>query len=186
MRPLINFSGFNALSSTVEILDEEQDFVPKDRVRCMDLLELHDEWESLARKAGGLPDYQDLDIEKFYGMKSKISRMAVRNWEADDFEYVEYGEHPAMYLNLGKGLVMAQLREDPERRQNYLDIKKRVGRCIEQAKPSFVHKRLSWGLRGFVSYEVIFLPFSSGTDEHTVLTPVSAFDSAAALGEIPV
>ena len=186
MRPLIDFAGFIAHSNSLEVLDHELDFVPRDRLRCMDLVELHDSWASLPRQARSLPNFQDFDIGKFASIRSKISRMVVKNWEDDDFEYVEYGDHPAQYLNLGNSLTMAELREDPDRRDNYLDIKTRVGRCIERALPSYVHKRISWGPRGFISYEVIFLPFLSGPDEHTILTPVSAYASGAALGEVPV
>ncbi len=186
MRPLIDFAGFDALSNTVEVLDQETDFVPRDRLRCNDLLELHDVWAALPRSGKGLPEYQDFDIDSFPTARPKICRMVVKNWKADDFEYVEYGAHPANYLNRGKDLNLAELRHDLERRENYLDIKNRVGRCIEEAKPSYVHKRLSWGARGFVSYEVIFLPFRSDGIEHVILTPVSAYDSGAALGEIPI
>ena len=186
MRPLINYAGFNALSSKIDVLDQELDFVPRDRLRCLDLIEFHDAWAALPRREQNLPDYQDFDLESFHDTRSKISRLLVRNWEAGDFEYAEYGAHPAQYLNRGRGLVIAELRNDPKKRDNYRDIRNRVGRCINNATPNYVHKRISWGAQGFVSYEVIFLPFASGSEEHVVLTPVSAYDSAAALGEIPV
>ena len=186
MRPLIDFAEFNSISSSVDVLDQEMDFVPRDRLRCIDLLELHDAWAAHPRGASGLPEYQSFDMESFADIQPKISRMIVNDWRADDFEYAEYGEHPANFLNRGKPLVMADLRLDPDKRDKYLDIKNRLGRCIERCQPNYAHKRLSWGARGFVSYEVIFLPFTSGENEHTVLTPLSAFDSGSALGEIPV
>ncbi len=186
MRPLIDFAGFNAVSSSMEILDQQLDFVPRDRLRCIDLLELHHAWVALPRREGELPDYEDFDEGSFQAIEPKISRMVVKDWQAGDMEYATYGQHPATFLNRGKPLTMAELWQDPKRRDNYVDIKNRVGRCIDKRQPNYVHKRLNWGARGFVSYEVIFLPFRSGENEHIVLTPVSAYDSGSALGEIPV
>jgi len=159
----------------VVLLDEEQDSLPFDRIVCPDLIELGRAWKAMPREAGErLPRWSCFRPFDFKSSVEKMCVISVEDWHADAFEFTLYGNHPTELIGLGKPLSLQRLRNDPQRRGYFEDIRNRVGRAVTNYAPQYARKTLSWNDRGFIQYEVLMLPFQGNGDVQRILQPVSA------------
>jgi len=159
----------------VVLLDQEQDAIPFDRIRCPDLVAIGRAWQDMPRETGeALPRWSCFRPFEFKSSIEKMCVIAVEDWQADALEFSLYGNHPTEFVGLGRPLSLQRLCRDARRRGYYEDIRQRVGRAITNDAPQYARKTLSWNDRGFVQYEVLMLPFLRNGKVQRVLQPVSA------------
>ena len=159
----------------VVVLDSSDDTLPFDRIQDYDLNLIGKAWMGMPRLPGeDLPRWQNFRPADFRPMIEKLCVLTVGDWRADRLEFTLYGSHPTDLIGLGRPLRMMDLREDPKRRANYEDIRKRVGRAIENCAPQYARKTLSWNDHGYIEYEVLMLPFMREGSAQRVLQPVGA------------
>ena len=160
----------------VQLLDEERDTIPFERVRCPDLRHIGESWLVLPRIGRDtLPRWSSFELRHFKSMLPKLCVLKVEKWREDRLEFSTYGGHATEFIGGGKPLVLQEMRHHPEHRGNYLDIRDRAGRAIDMSAPQYTRKTLSWNDRGFIEYEVLMLPFEKEGDVQRLLQPVSAW-----------
>ena len=163
------------LPREVVILDEAINILPLDRIESPELLSIAEVWLELPREGNrGLPRWSSFSPAMIAPQLSKMCVLRVGTENVDDIEFSLYGGHPTQHIGNGRPLVMQDLRVDPLRKNNYVDIRDRAGRAIENAAPQFARKTLSWDGCPDVEYEVMMLPFVSEEGTSRVMQPLAS------------
>jgi len=173
-RQLREFQGRTPAREVV-VLDQGDDVLPFDRIRCPDLIAIGQAWLDMPRNEGRtIPEWRAFSPAAFASCLDKLCVLKARDWRAHDIEFSLYGNHPTDFLGNGRSLVMKEMRGDPMHEANYLDILNRAGRAIENAMPQYVRKTLSWNEGNYIDYETLMLPFVAEDGVQRLLQPVSA------------
>jgi len=156
-------------------LDQGDDMLPFDRIECGDLRSIGKAWIAMPRNQGEyLPSWNEFDPADFKFCLDKFCVLKVQDWRKNQIEFSLYGGHPTDYLGNGKPLVMQNLRSNPLHSANYIDIRDRAGRAIDNEAPQYVRKTLSWNDQSYIEYETLMLPFLPDQGVQRLLQPVSA------------
>jgi hypothetical protein len=174
---LIQLGEFRDFSPAREVilLDQGDDELPFERIKCVELCEIGHAWLEMPRIDGEpLPRWSEFQPKNFSATLDKLCVLKVRNWQQNEIEFSLYGGHPTDFIGLGQPLVMQELRNDPLRVSNYIDIRDRAGMAIDNEAPQYVRKTLSWNDENYIEYETLMLPFMPADGEQRLLQPVSA------------
>ena len=151
-------------SRPVTIYDEEDGAIPFDRIRCSDLSLIGQVWLDLPRVGfEPLPRWTTFSPAMITRQLNKVCILHVGDWRRDEIRFSLYGGHATERVGNGQPLDLHQLRNDPQRRGNYRDIRDRAGRAVEKATPQYAYKNLSWDGCSEVAYELLMLPFMPET-----------------------
>lgn len=169
-----DISGYQPARS-VEIRDVEDDGIPLDRIDCPDLRSIGQAWLDLPRTGReSLPRWKDFKPANFIPVIERLCVLRVSDGSIDDLEFTLYGAHATEFIGNGRKLKLQSLRYDPLRQANYIDIRDRARRAIQNESPQYVRKSLSWNGQGFIEYELLMLPFTVSDNSQRLLQPVSA------------
>jgi hypothetical protein len=160
---------------SVVTLDTQQDMIPFDRIKCADLREIGKAWQEYARIEGEpLPRWRMFRVSDFIRTIERLCVLRVEDDRIDDLEFSLYGSHASEYIGNGRRLVLQNLRTDPLRQNNYIDIRDRAERAIINERPQYARKSLSWENKAYIEYEVLMLPFMAEDGTQRLLQPFSA------------
>ena len=159
----------------VVLLDQADDTLPFGRIECPDLRTIGKAWLDMPRVSGeAIPRWSEFSPADFRFFLDKFCVLKLQDWRNDEIEFSLYGTHPTDFLGNGRPLVMQDMRNNPLHSGNYLDIRDRAGRAVDNQAPQYVRKTLSWNDRNYIEYETLMLPFIAQDGVHRVLQPVSA------------
>ncbi len=158
----------------VDLIDWEDDDLPFDRIKCEHLRKIGEAWLSMERKAGeALPRWSAFSPAQFVDVIDKICVLKAEDWRADNIEFSLYGGHATEFIGQGKPLALQEMRHNPLHKANYVDVRDRAGRAIENNAPQYARKTLSWNDEGHMEYEALMLPFMPQGKVQRLLQPVS-------------
>ena len=159
----------------VVLIDSEDDVLPFDRIQCEDLRMIGDAWLGMPREEGEtLPRWSVFDTSQFTGTLDKICVLKATDWRADEIEFSLFGGHATDLIGRGKPISLQRMRRDPQCCANYIEVRNRAGRAIDNEAPQYARKTLSWNQQSHIEYETLMLPFMAEGKVQRLLQPISA------------